>query len=60
MMAVFVRWENHVPCAHIAAPILFEMVNMRPTIGKPSSKAAVNPKARKYASINEHNIEPNR
>lgn len=31
------------PCAHIAAPILFETVKTRPMIGKLSRSAAANP-----------------
>ena len=35
--------KSNVPCAHMAAPILFETVNASPMSGMPSSNAAAKP-----------------
>lgn len=35
---------RNIPCAHIAAPTRLETVNTKPMTGRPSNKAAVNPK----------------
>jgi hypothetical protein len=36
--------DSNSPCAHIAAPTLFEMVNAKPMMGRDSRRAAVKPK----------------
>ena len=47
-MDATLRQHRNSPWAHIAAPILFEIVKINPTTGSPSSNAAVNPKASNY------------